>query len=327
MLAVNARAWRTGHQSEILLDVTDPNPSPVIAIGAIHYDTIAHARETIRPETSTPARFTAKPGGVATNLARSLVRLGVPVQLIGALGEDGAAHELTRKLTAEGLELLVVKRQGFATGQYLALHDPSGALTAACVDDRVLAEAPADLFDTILQSLTAETPSGTLWFADANLPEDMLQRLVAKIPPARLIANAVSEAKALRLKPLLSDLNCLMLNRGEAIALTGLDRDASVEDLANALAASGLPRFVLTSGADHVLVLEEGKISRFQPRSARIVDVTGAGDALMAGTLAALARGKSLTSAVPYGLAAASLTLSSTGALAEGLSWSVLEEI
>ncbi len=324
--AANASAWLIGPRNEILPDVTDIKPFPVIAIGAIHYDTIAHASETIRPETSTPARFAARPGGVATNLARSLSRLGVSVRLVGAIGDDGAARELSRQLTGEGLQLETVPRPGFATGQYLALHDPSGALAAACVDDRVLAEAPADLFDSLLARLTADMPSETLWFADANLPADMLRRLVARVRPARLIANAVSEAKAIRLKPLLADLDCLMLNRGEAVALTDLPRDTAAEDLASALVSAGLNRFVLTSGAEDVMVLEDGAVSRFQPRATRIIDVTGAGDALMAGTLAALARGRKLTAAMPFGLAAAALTLSSTGALADGLSWQALHQ-
>ena len=304
--------------------MTDPSPRSVIAIGAIHYDTIAHAREAIRPETSTPARFTAKPGGVATNLARSLARLDVPVHLVGAVGEDGAARELSRQLTAEGLHLAVIPRAGYATGQYLALHNPSGELAAACVDDRVLSEAPADLFDEIVDGLVNELPAETLWFVDANLPEDLLTRLAGRIKPAQLYANAVSDAKAVRLRPLLSELNCLMLNRGEAAALTGLTRDTPADALAEALRNSGLRRFVLTSGRDDVLVQDKDHLTSLRPKTAAVVDVTGAGDALMAGTLAAIARGKDLTSAVPFGLAAAAMTLASTGALAPDLTWEAL---
>ena len=300
---------------------------PVIAIGAIHYDTIAHARETIRPETSTPARFSARPGGVATNLARALVRLGVPTRLVGTVGDDGAAAILTRQLTGEGLELSVVERTGFATGQYLALHNPQGDLAAACVDDRVLSEAPSDLFDAALDALAVSTPADALWFLDANLPEEMLLRLAGRLETGRLMANAVSDAKAPRLRPLLSRLDCLMLNRGEAAALTGLSQENAPEQLTAALRRTGLKSFVLTSGGGEVVVLHEGEILHFSPKPNEIVDVTGAGDALCAGTVAALARGHSLPEAVPYGLAAAALTLRSTGALAEDLSWDALLRI
>jgi len=307
--------------------VTTSPPCPVVAIGAIHYDTIAHARETIRPETSTPARLSAKPGGVATNIARSLTRLDVPVHLVGTVGDDGAARMLENQLAAEGIRLATAPRAGFATGQYLALHDPSGALTAACVDDRVLSEAPDDLFDVLVSGLAEELPEKTIWFVDANLTEAMLVRLAGLVGPGRLVANAVSDAKAPRLVPLLSKLDCLMLNRGEAAALTGLRRDAAPEKLATALAGTSLRRFVLTSGAGSVLVHDTGATQRYSPPGTNIVDVTGAGDALAAGTLAAMARGYGLFQAVPYGLAAAALTLASTGALAESLTWDVLNPI
>ncbi|GAB2183409.1 PfkB family carbohydrate kinase [Roseibium sp. LAB1] len=304
--------------------MTSAQSSPVIAIGAIHYDTIAHASEPIRPETSTPSRLSAKPGGVATNIARALVRLGVGTHLVGTVGEDGAADILTRQLRQEGLELHVTTRAGFATGQYLALHNPAGDLAAACVDDRVLSDAPEDLFDGIVADLATSATDGTIWFLDANLPEAMLVRLTNLARPGRLIANAVSDAKAIRLQAVLEKLDCLMLNRGEAATLAGLSRDASSEDLAAALGQTGLRRFVLTSAASDVLVLESGILHRFKPLQTQIVDVTGAGDALTAGTVAALARGYGLTQAVPAGLAAAALTLRSTGALAEELSWDAI---
>ncbi|KZM47666.1 carbohydrate kinase [Labrenzia sp. OB1] len=304
---------------------------PVIAIGAIHLDTIAHAGETIRRETSTPAIFSSRPGGVATNVARALCRLGVKTSLVGVLGDDSAAQMLAGQLGGEGLRLAHATRPGMSTGQYLALHDPDGSLAAACVDDRILSEAPAELFDPILAELITRTSSKALWFIDANLPEPVLKsvtgRLAAGVNGPLVIANAVSEAKAPRLKSVLGRLDCLFLNRGEAAALTGLSRDASQDDLARALAGTDLRSFVLTGGRGDVLVREDNELTRFSPPQGDIVDVTGAGDALAAATLAALARGYSLTKALPFGLSAAALTLRTTGALAADLSWDALKVI
>ncbi|EAV45255.1 carbohydrate kinase [Roseibium aggregatum IAM 12614] len=311
---------------ETVLNVTSPHSSSVIAIGAIHYDTIAHASEPIRPETSTPSRLSAKPGGVATNIARALVRLDVRTHLVGTVGDDGPADMLSRQLHQEGLVLHVLARPGFATGQYLALHNPAGDLAAACVDDSVLSEAPEDLFDAIVEQLAAGASEETIWFLDANLPAAMLARLAGLARPGRLIANAVSDAKAIRLRGVLDELDCLMLNRGEAATLTGLSREASSEDLAAALMQTGLKSFVLTSAAADVLVLEGGKLHRFAPLKTQIVDVTGAGDALTAGTVAALSKGYGLTEALPFGLSAAALTLRCTGALADELTWDALAD-
>ncbi|MDN3719876.1 PfkB family carbohydrate kinase [Roseibium salinum] len=238
----------------------------MICIGAIHLDTIAHAGETIRPETSTPAAFVSRPGGVAANVARALARLGVEAHLVGTVGDDAAARELTRRLTLEGVKLAHVPRPGHTTGQYLALHDPDGTLAAACVDDRVLSEAPCDLFDPVLDDLIAASAPETIWFLDANLPAPMLAHITGRITGGRIVANAVSDAKAPRLQPVLPRLDCLLLNRGEAAALTGLAQETGAEDLANALARTGVRSLVLTSGAADVLVWEAGSLSRFFPR-------------------------------------------------------------
>lgn len=303
----------------------EPLPK-VIAVGAIHADTIAHARETIRRETSTPAHLSARPGGVATNAARVLARLGTDVRLIGVLGADAAGAQIAELLAREGIGLDAVRRDGFPTGQYLALHDPDGSLAAACVDDRVLAEAPADVLDAPLARALQGAGDGRLCLVDANLPQALLLRIAERFPEARLIANAVSEAKAPRLAPLLPRLDALLLNLGEARALTGLGADAGAERLCAALADAGLNRFVLTQGAGPVWLGEGGALRRTQPRQTGIVDVTGAGDALCAGVLAAMARGQALRTALPFGLAAAELTLAATGALADTMSWTALQQ-
>jgi pseudouridine kinase len=81
---------------------------------------------------------------------------------------------------------------------------------------------------------------------------------------------------------------------------------------------------VLTNGKSDVLVLNEEAITAHKTLATQIVDVTGAGDALTAGTIPGLCRGYHLNDAVPLGLRAAAITLKSTGALAEGLSWDAL---
>ena len=299
----------------------------VVALGAVHSDTIAHAAETIRPETSTPARLQARAGGVAANVARALIKLGVKTTLIGAVGDDGAARSLSDQFAEENLAFRPVIRPGYATGQYLALHNPDGSLAAACVDDRVLSMAPPDLFDDVLDRLEAGQGEDKIWFLDANLPEEMLIHLAGRFGAARLLANAVSDAKAVRLRPLLDKLHCLFVNAGEASSLTGQKPGADPDSLAAALSATGLQRFVLTSGADDLIVKDGTDFTRFTPAKVNVVDVTGAGDALTAGCLAALARGRTLKEAVPFGLKAAELTLQSTGALPETLAWQALDQI
>lgn len=297
----------------------------LVSIGAVHHDVIAHAAVDIHRETSTPARFSTRPGGVATNIARAVARLGVETTLIGAVGTDTAALLLQEQLTQEGLRLCLAQRPEFATGQYLALHDQDGGLAAACVDDRILAQAPADLFDLQLDSETEYSSTKTIWFLDANLPEEMLAHLTRRLIGEFVVANAVSNAKAPRLGNVLNRLECLTLNKSEASALLESPPETSAEVMAEELMESGLKSFVLTDGGDRLQVYSEGILQSYNPPSAEVVDVTGAGDAMTAGTIAALARGHTLFEAAQTGMSAAAMTLKTTGAFAEDLSWHNLQ--
>lgn len=295
--------------------------NPVLCFGAVHWDSLAQARRPIVPDTSTPSDIRQGPGGVATNVARALARLGVPTNLCGVIGNDLPGRILSEQLSQEDLTLRLIERTGKTTGQYLALHDPDGSLVAACVDDSILGDASAETFHTELASLANEMPGDTLWFADANLPPNLLKAIARHAPSGRLAADAVSVAKADRLSGILDRLRLLFTNRAEAAVLAGCPETAPLREIAARLTDRGISEAVITDGTAPVLTSDGNGFREYRPEPVAVRDVTGAGDALIAGSLAALARRYELFDAVPVGLAAARLTVQSTGAVSADLSW------
>lgn len=292
-------------------------PLPVSCFGAVHYDTIAHADRAILRETSTPACIEGKPGGVAANVARSLAKLGVPVSLTGMIGNDSAGRAVQQSLELERIDLNLTIRDGHSTGQYLALHDPDGSLAAACISDTVLTSAPIALFEAAAEKARRDG----WWLLDANLPEPVLSALAVAAPQGRLAAEAVSIAKAPRLSVILPRLSVVFMNRAEAAALSHLPEDSSLDRHSSAILAQGALAAVITDGAGP-LHLRTADQSLFLPSpEAVIVDVTGAGDALVAGTLAAIGRGLPLETAVRAGQQAARIALENAGAAPDALSW------
>ncbi len=304
------------------MPIPPPGPvSPVLSIGAVHWDSLARARRPITPDTSTPSDIIQAPGGVATNVARALVRLGVPTTLCGVVGDDMPGRSVGEQLGREGLSLRLLERKGKVTGQYLALHDPDGALVAACVDDSILGEASPEIFRATLALLATEMPASALWFADANLPPDILNAVADEGPQGRLAADAVSVAKAGRLDGIMNRLRLLFANRAEAAALADRTVTSPLKEIAARLHDRGMAEVIITDGTGPVLASDRAAVREYVPQPAAVRDVTGAGDALIAGTLAALARGYGLFDAVPVGLAAARLTVRSAGAVSPDLSW------
>ena len=134
-------------------------------------------------------------------------------------------------------------------------------------------------------------------FAECNLPASSLAWLASRAMGEaryRLAVDAVSVAKSARLPRRLDGIDLLFLNRDEAEALVGPLPPAETTE---ALRVAGADAVVLTLGAAGALAQSDAGVVRVPAVPARIVDVTGAGDSLIAATLAGLTSGASLADA------------------------------
>ncbi|NUK24772.1 carbohydrate kinase family protein [Streptomyces lunaelactis] len=68
----------------------------------------------------------AQPGGAPANVAVGLARLGRPVSFAGALGSDGFARAIERRLTDAGVDLSLCARPRLPTALAVAAPGPAG---------------------------------------------------------------------------------------------------------------------------------------------------------------------------------------------------------
>jgi pseudouridine kinase len=264
--------------------------------------------------TSNPARAVTSFGGVARNVAETLARLDAPVSLISRVGDDDSGRAVTAHLAGLGVDVSrVATAMSGETAQYVAVLDLFGGL--------ILAASAMDVLDGIAPSdLDAAWPgpdeASSVMFVDCNLPIDTLGHAVrrARVEGSRLAVDAVSVPKVARLPRDLRGVDVLFCNAAEAEALAthhGWPLTGNTLDLAQLLHEQGAAHVVVTRGAAGVLVADELG-TRFVPATAAAVfDVTGAGDALVAGTLAMMATGAVLDDAVLAGTLVAALTVES----------------
>ncbi|EFO30734.1 putative PfkB family kinase [Roseibium sp. TrichSKD4] len=301
------------------------NSKPVWCFGAVHLDTIVHADVELQQDTSTPARFHESLGGVATNVAVGLAKLGVCTELHGAVGQDDAAARIMSRLQETSVVPHLIERTKEATGRYCAFHQPDGQMAMACVEGRILETAPSTLFENAVRC--AQDQTDMIWFADANLPVPVLQGIASAKQDRFLALDAVSVTKAGRLEAVLPACDLLFINRAEAAALLEGTRPTTSQDTVTALQHMGAGSVILTAGADGLYWAVERSTPQHLPAlEVSAKDVTGAGDALIAGTLAALSRELGLETAIQYGRAAATRTLTSNGATAAKYSWDDLSQ-
>ena len=257
--------------------------------------------------TSNPARGTSAPGGVARNVAENLARLGVAVRLVSRVGDDDAGRALKRRLTAAGADVThVTATRGFDTAEYVAVLDPDGEL--------VIGVAAMDVFTAIsVSDVDRGLADGAEWlFLDCNLPPALLEHGVAYgAAGVRVAVDAVSTVKVTRLPGDLGGIDLLFCNADEARAYLTDPSGAAADDagVAARLLESGAGAVVLTRGAAGLVVADADGVREHEAVPADVVDVTGAGDALVAGTLAALLDGHDLDAAAAAGARLAALTV------------------
>ncbi|MDL2356376.1 MAG: winged helix-turn-helix transcriptional regulator [Pseudomonadota bacterium] len=256
---------------------------PVACIGAANLDRKLRSLATLTMGTSNPARQDESFGGVARNIAENLARLGAPVTLTTAIGDDSSGKALLAHAEAAGIDTGTTLRIANAcSGTYTAVLDDHGEM--------MLALADMALYDAItpefLLAHQARRVLPALSVADLNLPCETLAMLLAEArrDAVPLVMVAVSQPKMARLPADLHGLRLLILNQGELATRVGtpLQSEADFAAACATLQAQGAQDVIVTRGGDGVLFTRAGGIGRLAAIDAHIVDVTGAGDAFAA---------------------------------------------
>lgn len=300
------------------------DPVSLVCIGGATVDRKYRTRDLVRLRTSNPVTSERSFGGVARNVAENTARLGVASSLFSVLGQDENGSAIRTALIEAGVNTQhLTVSNGHATAEYVAVLEPNGELALGLADMAI--------FETLTPSWLQQCWRGisSSWiFADCNLPSETLQELVrlAGRHSSILAVDAVSVPKVSRLPLDLSGIGLLFLNLDEAEALLGKS-DSSPEQIALALLERGAARVVLTMAEAGLIAVDCSGSSKVDAIPAQVVDTTGAGDALIAGTLVAMVTGRSLAEAVQMGTVAAALTLECPYSVRPDLSFALLESV
>jgi pseudouridine kinase len=112
----------------------------------------------------------------------------------------------------------------------------------------------------------------------------------------------------------------LFANVAQAAAIAGVERFAHPRHAANPLRELGARSGIVTGGSMGIAVWWGDELKAFPALDTQPRDVTGAGDALAAGTLFGLSQWNDLPDAAQFGLAAAAITVESEHTRAPELS-------
>jgi len=290
----------------------------VACIGGAHIDVKARVVGEATMGTSNPARVARTPGGVACNVARNLARLGVPVTLYSIVGDDPWARMLLGALHGSGVDTSGILRSADPpTASYMAVLDREGRLILAVADMEVYDELDATWAGRVASQL-ADFDAVVL---DANVPAVSLEVLAGAAGTAMLLVDPVSTPKARRLERILPRIDVIFPDRAEAVALSDLPgEDVSAASAAAALRRRGPQTVVVSLGAAGAYLDDGVRREHVAPIAAqRVVDVTGAGDAQMAGYLYGMAVEGTTVPPIAWAMAMAGLTLETIDSVRDDL--------
>jgi pseudouridine kinase len=290
-----------------------------MVVGGVNVDLTATAAGPLIPRTSNPGRIRISAGGAGRNVAENLARLGVSTRLLAAVDAHPLADIALRQAADAGVDISgVVRVPGH--GSYYAALVADGVVEWAVSDMGACEALPPGHLDAESSALQG----AEMVVVDANLSPAVIERAAA-FTGAGLCVIPVSVAKAPRIRKILRRASLIVLSTDEAAALSGV-RIETPEDALRA-AASLRPgpgsTVVVTMSGRGLGWIAEGRVW-VEAIPARVVDPSGAGDAVAAAAIYAHLTGLDAHRSAELAAAAGALTISVEGATHPGFSMDAL---
>ncbi|KAM6436005.1 uncharacterized protein PHA67_023429 isoform 2-T2 [Liasis olivaceus] len=276
-------------------------PRPVV-IGGINIDIIAKARAaTIKDGGQTnPSTVRQSFGGVGKNLADCLSRLGKIPVFISVMGKDEHSESVLRHCRHMDMRG-VLQLKGHNTATYCAVITGNGELTFGLGDmdihqqitEQYVSQFKENLCLAPIICIDGNVPVSTIEYICQIAREHHLADLPSKLED--IIETAIALAY-----PLLNGLHYVVVTLGQhGVLLCGRSKGGSV---------SLYPQTCYENPAEELRAVHYAAVP---VPIEEIVNVSGAGDSLMAGIIAGLLAGEDTENCIRMGLLSASLSLRS----------------
>jgi ribokinase len=288
-----------------------PSQKPIVVVGSINMDLVTSTPcIPLVGQTLIGTDFTTTPGGKGANQAVAVARLGYPVHMIGAVGEDGFAQALLDNLNEAGVATEAVTRVAGPSGvapiivaengenSIVVVPGANGKMTPAIVEKHADLIRSAGMVLCQLE-LPLETVSHILGMcAEAGVPVMLDPAPAAELPDS-----------------VWGQIAWFTPNETEAALYIG--KVGATEEASKRLLARGLKGVVLKRGSEGAYVAIAGGEAKWV-RSFRVeaVDTVAAGDCFNGAFAVALLEGRDPWTAARFASAAAAISVTRRGAQA-----------
>lgn len=301
--------------------IFDAEPT-ISVIGGANVDFNARVGE-LRMHDSIPGDISQSYGGVARNIAENLAKLGNRVSFYGVVGNDTSGDNLIRYTKSIGVDCSHVEViDGYSTGTYLSITER---------DDMAFAVNDMSIYDVIDESwwrkVKHQVLQSDIVVLDTNYPISLLKEMAHDLKDHITVLDTVSLEKAKRVSSFIGLFHTIKPNRIEAELLTGITitDNESMQQAAEKLIQFGVEQVFISMGRDGIYYQSKEDAGWIPALKETVVNVTGAGDAFVAGLVTGMSEDLDMRTSAKLGRAAATITILSEKTIHPELSRAGLE--
>ncbi len=277
----------------------------IVGIGAANVDISGRSEEPIVMGDSNHGPISLSTGGVTRNILENLSRLGLPVSLITAMGDDLNGATLISecsKLEIDTERVLVVP--GRTSSTYMAVLDDKANMLVSICDVSIL----ECLTKEYLEQHREYFSEARALVCDPSLPAETLDFVINDLSGnVPVYVDTVSTAFAKKLAPFAGGCDTIKPNALELEYMTGIPTDTldGIHRACDKLLNAGARRVVVSRGEKGcACAISDGRfIARSLKPVTEMVNATGAGDSLMAGLIYSHFNGYGEEQALDFGMA------------------------
>jgi pseudouridine kinase len=253
----------------------------ICVVGGSNMDIIGLPYNELILEDSNPGKVSISLGGVGRNIGENLVKLGIEVKLITAVGDDIYGKKILEESRNIGLNMKdsLISNE-YSTSTYLSILDEKGDMKAAI--------AHMEIFDSIKLDFIKEKnhviKNSKLCIIDTNIPEDIIEYIVTNNKDIDFFLDTVSSSKAKKVKNVIGHFHTIKPNKIEAEILSGIkiNTEDDLKKASHYFLNKGVKQVFISLGENGIYYNNGINEEHIKTPKIHVVNATGAGDAFIA---------------------------------------------